>query len=86
MRLNNLAYIYFYEVARLLGVDKLSVIAKKYGLGDKVLEDLFEDEKKELFLLPNGREQNLEQSWYLGETIITGIGQGYIQTTPMQLS
>ena len=31
------------------------------------------------------KKQNLEQSWYLGETLITGIGQGYIQTTPMQL-
>ena len=30
-------------------------------------------------------KDNLDQSWYLGETIITGIGQGYIQTTPMQL-
>ncbi len=77
--------IYFYEVARLLGVDKLSVIAKKYGLGSKVLENLFEEEKKGIVPSTKWKKQNLEQSWYLGETIITGIGQGYIQTTPMQL-
>ena len=77
--------IYFYEVARLLGVDKLSVIAKKYGLGEKVLDELFMQEKKGIVPSTKWKKQNLEQPWYLGETIITGIGQGYIQTTPMQL-
>ncbi len=77
--------IYFYETARLLGVDKLSVVAKKYGLGSKVLDNLFEEEKKGIVPSTKWKKQNLEQSWYLGETIITGIGQGYIQTTPMQL-
>tara|TARA_B100000945_G_scaffold254181_1_gene211281 strand:+ start:2059 stop:3957 length:1899 start_codon:yes stop_codon:yes gene_type:complete len=77
--------IYFYEVARLLGVDKLSVIAKKYGLGEKVLDDLFIEEKKGIVPSTKWKKQNLDQSWYLGETIITGIGQGYIQTSPLQL-
>ena len=76
---------YFYEVARLLGVDKLSVIAKKYGLGQKVLDGLFMQEKKGIVPSTKWKKQNLDQSWYLGETIITGIGQGYIQTTPLQL-
>ena len=76
---------YFYEVARLLGVDKLSVVAKKYGLGSKVLNDLFVEEKEGIVPSTKWKKQNLEQSWYLGETIITGIGQGYIQTTPLQL-
>jgi len=77
--------IYFYELARLLGVDKLSVIAKKYGLGDKVLGDLYIDEKIGIVPSTKWKKQVLEQSWYLGETVITGIGQGYIQTTPLQL-
>ena len=77
--------IYFYEVARLLGVDKLSVIAKKYGLGEKVLDDLFVEEKKGIVPSTKWKKKNLDQSWYLGETIITGIGQGYIQTSPLQL-
>ena len=37
--------IYFYEVARLLGVDRLSILAKRYGLGSKVLGGLYIDEK-----------------------------------------
>ena len=77
--------IYFYEVARLLGVDRLSIIAKRYGLGFKVLENIFQEEKKGIVPSTKWKKDNLDQSWYLGETIITGIGQGYIQTTPMQL-
>jgi len=77
--------IYFYEVARLLGVDKLSIIAKRYGLGSKVLDNLYIDEKRGTVPSTKWKRQNLEQSWYLGETVITGIGQGYIQTTPLQL-
>jgi len=77
--------IYFYEVARLLGVDRLSIIAKRYGLGSKVLENIFPEEKKGLVPSAKWKKQVLEQSWYLGETVITGIGQGYIQTTPLQL-
>ena len=77
--------IYFYEVARLLGVDKLSIIAKRYGLGSKVLKDFFLEEKKGIVPSTKWKKQVLDQSWYLGETVITGIGQGYIQTTPLQL-
>ena len=77
--------IYFYEMARLLGVDKLSIIAKRYGLGSKILEEIYPDEKKGLVPNTRWKKNALETSWYLGETVINGIGQGYIQTTPLQL-
>ena len=77
--------IYFYEMARLLGVDKLSIIAKRYGLGSKILKDVYADEKKGLVPNTTWKKYALETSWYLGETVINGIGQGYIQTTPLQL-
>ena len=38
--------IYFYEMARILGVDKLAIIAKRYGLGENILKDIYFDEKK----------------------------------------
>ena len=76
---------YFYEIARLLGVDKLSETAKKFGLGEKVFGDLFEIEKKGLIPNTTWKKNFLGKGWLLGETIITGIGQGYIQTTPIQL-
>ena len=76
---------YFYEIARRLGVDKLSETAKKFGLGEKVFGDLFDIEKKGLIPNTQWKKNALGQGWLLGETIITGIGQGYIQTTPIQL-
>ncbi len=76
---------YFYEVARKLGVDKLSETAKKFGLGEKVFGDLFDIEKKGLIPNTQWKKNALGKGWLLGETIITGIGQGYIQTTPIQL-
>ena len=77
--------IYFYEIARKLGVDKLSETAKKFGLGKEVFGDLFSIEKSGLIPNTQWKKNALGQGWLLGETIITGIGQGYIQTTPIQL-
>ena len=76
---------YFYEIARKLGVDKLSLTAKKFGLGEKVFGNLFDIEKKGLVPNTQWKKNALGQGWLLGETMITGIGQGYIQTTPIQL-
>ena len=76
---------YFYEIARKLGVDKLSETAKKFGLGKEVFGDLFSIEKKGLVPNTQWKKNALGKGWLLGETMITGIGQGYIQTTPIQL-
>ena len=77
--------IYFYEVARRLGVDRLSITAKKFGLQDKVLKDYFTEEKKGIVPSTKWKRKVLGSNWVLGETLITGIGQGYIQTTPIEL-
>tara|TARA_B100000787_G_scaffold154409_1_gene129238 strand:- start:974 stop:2848 length:1875 start_codon:yes stop_codon:yes gene_type:complete len=76
---------YFYEIARRLGVDRLSDTANKFGLGKKVFGNLFDNEKKGLIPSTSWKKNTLGKNWLLGETIITGIGQGYIQTTPIQL-
>ena len=76
---------YFYEVARKLGVDRLKITADKFGLGNKVLGEYFENEKAGQFPDTKWKINNLGVGWVLGETLITGIGQGYIQTTPLQL-
>ena len=76
---------YFYEIARKLGVDRLNETALKFGLGEKVLNDAYLDEKKGLVPSTEWKKNNLGKGWVLGETLITGIGQGYIQTTPLQL-
>ena len=77
--------IYFYEVARILGVDRLSITAKKYGLGEKVLRGNFLEEKSGVIPSTKWKLKNLGRGWLLGETLLTGIWQGYIQCTPLEL-
>ena len=76
--------VYFYEVARKLGVDRLSETATKFGLGKKVLDGFIEERQG---VVPNTRwkKKYIGQNWYLGETLHSGIGQGYFQSTPLQL-
>ena len=76
--------VYFYEVARLLGVDRLSETAKKFGLGKKILPNFIEERPG---VVPNTKWKRkfIGKNWYLGETLHSGIGQGYFQSTPLQL-
>ena len=76
---------YFYEIARKLGVDRLKETSLKFGLGNKVLDKKFNNEKKGLIPDTKWKKNNLGKGWVIGETLITGIGQGYTQTTPLQL-
>ena len=76
---------YFYEISRKLGVDRLKKTSVKFGLGEKVLNDSFSIEKKGLIPDTEWKKNNLGKGWVIGETLITGIGQGYTQTTPLQL-
>ena len=76
--------VYFYEVARKLGVDRLSETAKKFGLGAKVL-DGFSEERSGVVPNTAWKKKFIGQNWYIGETLHSGIGQGYFQSTPIQL-
>ena len=76
--------VYFYEVARRLGIDRLAETSKKFGLGEKVLDNFIEEKKG---VVPNTewKLKNIGKNWFIGETLISGIGQGYFQSTPLQL-
>ena len=76
--------VYFYEVARKLGVDRLSETAKRFGLGKTVLSD-FVEEKSGVVPNTKWKKKFIGQNWYIGETLHSGIGQGYFQSTPIQL-
>jgi len=76
--------VFFYEVSRRLGVDRMSVTAKQFGLGKKVL-NFFGEERSGVVPNTEWKKKNIGRGWVLGETLITGIGQGYFQTTPLQL-
>jgi len=77
--------VYFYELARRLGVDRISQMANRLGLGG--VHDL--DLPGERAGLMPTRKWKLDATgvpWQGGETLIFGIGQGYILTTPLQLA
>lgn len=77
--------VYFYRLASTLGIDDMHNFLQKFGFGEKTGIDLANEKTG---LLPS-REWKLEQkkqSWYPGETLITGIGQGSNQVTPIQLA
>ena len=76
--------VYFYEISRRLGVDRMAITAKEFGLGKKVLNS-FSEERSGVVPNTKWKLKNIGNAWYLGETLITGIGQGYFQSTPLQL-
>ena len=77
--------VYFYEVARRLGIDRLAATAEKFGLGQKVLQN-YNEEKVGVVPNTKWKIKEIGKNWYLGETLHSGIGQGYFLTTPLQLS
>jgi len=81
--------VYFYTVARELGIDRMSGFLKTFGLGDVTGIDMGGEQqglmpttawKKKAF-----RQRNM-QVWFPGETVIAGIGQGFMLVTPLQLA
>src|SRR3989344_3202163 len=77
--------IFFYKVAELVGADKLSDFAGKFGLG-KILDIDLIGEVKGLVPTPLWKEKEIGDKWYLGDTYHYGIGQGFLLTTPLQVN
>lgn len=77
--------VYFYDLARTLGIDKLYEFLHKFGFGEKTGIDLV-GEKAGLLPSRAWKRKAKKQPWYPGETLITGIGQGFLQVTPLQLA
>ena len=77
--------IFFYETAQKTGIDKIAEMARNFGLGKKVNIGL-DNEKEGLIPTREWKYKRFKESWQQGETLISGIGQGYILTTPIQLA
>lgn len=77
--------VYFYDLARNLGIDRLHEFLQKFGFGEKTAIDLV-GEKAGLLPSRAWKRRARNQVWYPGETLITGIGQGFFQVTPLQLA
>ncbi|HKM37986.1 MAG TPA: penicillin-binding protein 2 [Thiopseudomonas sp.] len=76
---------YFYDLAHKLGVDRIHDYMTRFGFGQRVALDMFE-ETAGLMPSKDWKRSRYRQPWYPGETLILGIGQGYMQATPLQLA
>jgi penicillin-binding protein 2 len=77
--------VYFYHIGKLLGIDPMAVMSKRFGLGELTGIDIPGEKPG---LIPSRKWKNLVKgkSWLLGETYNASIGQGYVLATPLQLA
>jgi penicillin-binding protein 2 len=76
---------FFYGLAIELGIERLTNFVRHFGFGLKSGIDI-SGEVGGLLPTPEWKQRRYKQPWYMGETVIVGIGQGYTLTTPMQLA
>jgi penicillin-binding protein 2 len=82
--LKNSCDVFFYETARRTGIDRIAAVARQFGMGTDLPVDL---PGARPGMIPT-REWRIGQGghWNIGDTIVSGIGQGYVQVTPLQLA
>lgn len=76
--------VYFYSISEKLGIDRLSKYANMFGFGTGTGIELNEKDG----LVPNRswKYKQFKEPWYKGETVVTSIGQGYLNVTPLQIT
>lgn len=77
--------VYFYETARKVGIQRLAKMARQLGLG-QTYDCGLPGQKAGLIPDPDWKQSEKRSVWYGGETVLAGIGQGYVLTTPLQLA
>ena len=77
--------VFFYELAKKIGIDRISKVAKDFGLG-KIYPIKIKNQKSGIIPSKKWKKEKLNESWYGGETLIAAIGQGYVLTSPLQLT
>jgi len=77
--------VYFYDIAKRIGIDRIAAMATRFGLGTKTGIEL-PSEKGGVIPTRAWKKALIGTAWQQGETLISGIGQGFILTTPLQLA
>ena len=77
--------VFFYEISKELGIDKIAAVAKDFGLSH-TFEISLQNQKKGIIPTKKWKKNKMGESWYAGETLIAGIGQGFVLTNPLQLA
>lgn len=77
--------IYFYDVAKRVGIDNIAKVAREFGLGQTFDFDV-PGEKSGIVPDQSWKRAVTGEGWQQGETLISGIGQGFLLTSPLQLA
>jgi len=77
--------VYFYDLASKLTIDRISVFLKEFGFGNLSGIDLM-NESESILPTRSWKLGNIGETWFVGDTVNIGIGQGYITSTPLQLA
>lgn len=77
---------YFYDLAYKIGIDNLHKYMSRFGLGQRVSLDMYQEESAGIMPSREWKAKVHKQPWYPGHTLITGIGQGDMQTTILQIT
>lgn len=77
--------VYFYEIAKRTGIDRIAATARKFGLDSPSGVDL-PGEQGGLIPTRDWKRATRDEPWHQGETVIAGIGQGFVLLTPLQMA
>ena len=77
--------VFFYNLGMKIGINKIAEVANDFGLG-QIYSTEIKNQKKGIVPSKKWKKENLNESWFGGETLLTAIGQGYILATPLQLA
>lgn len=76
---------FFYQLATVLGIDRLDQALTEFGFGQLTGINL-PGERAGIVPSPAWKQKHMGQAWYAGDTVVAGIGQGYVTATPLQLA
>lgn len=77
--------VYFYDIAKRVGIDRIAETARSFGLGGATGIEI-PAESKGLMPTRAWKLARTGEAWQKGETLVAGIGQGFVLTTPIQLA
>jgi len=77
--------VFYYDLAQTMGIDRIHEFLSPFGFGQKTGIDIA-GEANGILPSTEWKRRVRGKPWYLGETLIAGIGQGYTLTTPLQLA
>ncbi len=77
--------VFFYEISKKIGIDRIAEVAKDFGLG-KIYNIPLNNQKLGIVPSKDWKKETLGESWYPGETLISAIGQGFVLANPLQLA